>query len=44
VIGGVLGMFSGGLWTLCCGLFGLIIPAGILIYLLRPEVRKAFGR
>ncbi len=44
VISGVLGMFNGGLWTLCCGLFGLIIPAGILIYLLRPEVRKAFGR
>ncbi len=44
VASGVLGMFGGGLWTLCCGLFGLIIPVGILIYLLRPEVRRAFGR
>ncbi|MFZ2361368.1 MAG: hypothetical protein WA040_18645 [Anaerolineae bacterium] len=44
VVGGVLGMFSGGLWTFCCGVFGLIIPAAILIYLLRPHVRQAFGR
>ncbi len=44
VVNGVLGMFSGGLWTFCCGLFGLIIPAGILIYLFRPHVKRAFGR
>lgn len=44
VVGGVLGMFSGGFWTFCCGLFGLIIPASILIYLFRPHVRRAFGR
>lgn len=44
VVGGVLGMFSGGLWTFCCGVFGLIIPAAILLYLLRPHVRQAFGR
>jgi hypothetical protein len=25
VVGGALGMFSGGIWTFCCGLFGLII-------------------
>lgn len=44
VVNGVLGIFSGGLWTFCCGLFGLIIPVAILVYLFRPEVRRAFGR
>ncbi len=44
VVGGALGVFSGGLWTFCCGLFGLIIPVGILIYLFRPDVKRAFGR
>lgn len=44
VVNGALGMFSGGLWTFCCGLFGLIIPVAILVYLFRPEVRRAFGR
>ena len=44
VVNGVLGMFSGGLWTFCCGIFGLIVPAAMLIYLLRPQVRAAFGR
>lgn len=44
VVNGVLGVFSGGLWTFCCGLFGLIIPVAILVYLFRPEVRRAFSR
>ncbi len=44
VAGGALGMFSGGLWTFCCGLFGLLIPVAILVYLFRPEVKRAFGR
>jgi hypothetical protein len=44
VISGVVGLFSGGLLALCCGLVGLAIPAGILYYLFRPEVKKAFGR
>ena len=44
VVGGALGMFSGGLWTFCCGLFGLIIPVAILVYLFRPDVKRAFGR
>ena len=26
------------------GIIGLIIPAGIVYYLLQPEVRRAFGR
>lgn len=44
VVNGVLGMFSGGLWAFCCGFFGLLIPAGILIYLFTPGVKRAFGR
>ena len=44
VVGGILGMFGGGIWAFCCGLFGLIIPGAILIYLFRPHVRRAFLR
>ena len=44
VVGGILGMFGGGIWAFCCGLFGLIIPGAILIYLFRPHVRQAFLR
>jgi len=44
VLNGVLGMFSGGFFTFCCGFFGLVVPAGILIYLFRPHVRQAFAR
>lgn len=44
VLQGVLGLFGGGMIGICCGLVGLIIPAGILFYLTRPEVKQAFGR
>jgi len=44
VITGVLGLASGGFFAICCGILGLLVPAGILYYLLRPDVRKAFGR
>jgi hypothetical protein len=44
VVGGILGMFGGGIWAFCCGLFGLIIPGAILIYLFRPHVRQVFLR
>ncbi len=44
VIQGVTGIFSGGFFALCCGVLGLIIPAGILFYLLRRDVRQAFGQ
>ena len=44
VITGVLGLMSGGFFAICCGILGLLVPAGILFYLLQPEVRKAFGR
>jgi hypothetical protein len=43
VITGVLGIFEGGFFAVCCGILGLIIPAAILFYLLRPDVRRAFG-
>jgi len=41
---GLNGMFGGGLFVFCCGAFGLLIPGGILFYLMRPHVRAAFGR
>ena len=41
---GLIGMFGGGLFVFCCGAFGLLIPGGILFYLMRPHVRAAFGR
>lgn len=44
VITGVMGLMSGGFFAICCGLLGLLVPAGILYYLLRPDLRRAFGR
>jgi uncharacterized membrane protein (DUF2068 family) len=44
VIQGVVGIFSGGFFAFCCGVLGLIIPAAILFYLLRRDVRQAFGQ
>ncbi len=43
VIQGVIGVFSGGLFAFMCGILGLAIPIGILIYLLLPGTRRAFG-
>ena len=42
IVQGILAMFGGGLFTWCCGPIMLIIPVGILIYLLTPGVRQAF--
>jgi hypothetical protein len=36
-------MFSGGLGAFLCGGLGLVVPAGILFYLMNPRVRGAFG-
>lgn len=44
VINGIIGMLAGGIFTFCCGAFGLLIPLGILFYLFTPGVRRAFGR
>jgi hypothetical protein len=42
VVQGIVGIFSSGPFALMCGILGLAIPAGILIYLLLPGIRKAF--
>jgi hypothetical protein len=44
VVQGLIGMFTGGLFGFMCGGIGLIIPIIILIYLLTPKVRQAFGQ
>ena len=43
IIQGLLVIFGGGLWGFMCGAIGLIIPVIILVYLLRPAIRSAFG-
>ena len=42
-IQGAVGMLSGGLFALICGSLGLILPAVIMFYLLRADIRTAFG-
>jgi hypothetical protein len=42
VVQGIVGIFSSGPFALMCGILGLAIPVGILIYLLLPGIRKAF--
>lgn len=43
VVQGVVSLFAGGAFGFMCGSLGLIIPVIILIYLLRPSIRSAFG-
>jgi hypothetical protein len=43
VVEGFAGMFSGGPFALMCGLMGLAVPIAVLVYLLLPGTRKAFG-
>jgi len=43
VIQGILGIFGGGIFAFICGSLGLVVPAIILIYLLRADIRAAFG-
>jgi len=40
---GIVGMFGGGVFAFMCGSLGLILPVVILVYLLRPEIRRVFG-
>ena len=42
VIQGILGIIAGGMFAFICGSLGLIVPAIILFYLLRPDIRAAF--
>jgi hypothetical protein len=44
IIEGLVGMFSSGLWVFLCGVFGLLIPVAMLIYLLRGETRLFFSK
>jgi hypothetical protein len=43
VLQGVVGMFGGGAFAIMCGSIGLLLPVLILVYLLRPDIRRAFG-
>jgi hypothetical protein len=43
VIQGLIGVFSGGPFAFMCGILGLLIPVGILVYLLLGSTRQAFG-
>ena len=40
----ILGLFTNGLGWICLTLPSLVLPIGILVYLLMPGVRKAFGQ
>lgn len=43
VIQGIMGIFAGGMFAFICASLGLVIPAIILFYLLRADIRAAFG-
>jgi hypothetical protein len=43
VLQGIVGIFGGGPFAFMCGILGLAIPVGILIYLLLPGTRRVFG-
>jgi len=43
VVQGIVGILGGGPFAFMCGILGLAIPVGILIYLLRPGIRQTFG-
>jgi hypothetical protein len=43
ILQGVVGIFAGGTFAFICGSLGLIVPIIILFYLLRTDIRAAFG-
>jgi hypothetical protein len=43
VVQGIVGIFGGGPFAFMCGILGLALPVGILIYLLLPGTRRVFG-
>lgn len=43
VLQGIVQIFTGGLYGFMCGSIAILIPVIILVYLLTPEIRKAFG-
>ena len=43
VVEGIIGILTGGAFAFMCGILGLMIPVVILVYLLLPGTRQAFG-
>ena len=43
VVQGIAGIFAGGMFAFICGSLGLIIPAIMLFYLLKKDIRTVFG-
>lgn len=43
VLQGVVGILTGGPYGFMCGSLVIVIPIAILVYLLRPVTRRAFG-
>jgi len=43
ILEGVIGIFGGGTFGFMCGSLGLIVPIVILFYLLKADIRAAFG-
>ena len=43
ILEGVIGIFGGGIFAFMCGSLGLIVPIVILFYLLKADIRAAFG-
>jgi hypothetical protein len=43
VLEGIVGMINGGVFAIMCGSIGLILPGIMLVYLLRPNTRRAFN-
>jgi hypothetical protein len=42
IVQGIVGLFNGGTFGFICGSLWLVIPIGVLVYLLLPGVRKAY--
>jgi hypothetical protein len=43
ILEGVIGIFGGGSFAFMCGSLGLVVPIIILFYLLKADIRTAFG-
>jgi hypothetical protein len=43
VVQGIIGILGDGPFAVMCGLLCLVIPLGMLLYLLLPGIRRTFG-
>ena len=43
IVQGIAGILAGGIFAFMCGSVGLIVPAIVLFYLLKQDVRAVFG-